>query len=342
MEASVLVCTISSVERVDSNVLKGLLFRSIPSLLSFLLVFGQWRALAQEPAGQLKASVDATEINIGDIVTLTLVVQYPSAAKVSLPPVGNMLGEWTVRNVSNIPAKPLSNDNQEVGLQIQLAIYKIGEFNIPALEVELIKKSGEREVLGSQPIKIKVESVLAGQKQELKELKAQAEITPDYRFFLYLLAALASAIFLIYWIIATLRRRRKVAVMEIRDTRTPEQIARDAIQILLSRKLVEQGLLKQFYLDLSEIVKRYLGQKLTILSLERTTEEFTRDLRQTSLPIHDFEMIREFLIECDLVKFAKYHPSLEEIQSTLQQAIQLIDRMEASQSRGSREVEVSA
>lgn len=341
MEASVLVCTIPSVERVGSNALKSLLFRSIPSLLSFLLVFGQWMALAQEPAGQLKATVDATEINIGDIVTLTLAVQYPSAAKVSLP-VGNMLGEWTVRNVSNIPAKPLNNDNQEVGLQIQLAIYKIGEFNIPALEVELIKKSGEREVLDSQPIKIKVDSVLTGQKQELKELKAQAEITPDYRFFLYLLAALASAIFLIYWIIATLRKRRKVAVKEIRDSRTPEQIARDAIQDLLSRKLVEQGLLKQYYLDLSEIVKRYIGQKLTILSLERTTEEFTRDLRQTSLPIHDFEMIGEFLVECDLVKFAKYHPSLEEIQSIQQQAIQLIDRMEASQSQGKREVEVSA
>ena len=131
-------------------------------------------------------------------------------------------------------------------------------------------------MLSSEPIKIKVESVLTGQKQELKELKAQAEITPDYRPFLLLLAALASAVFLIYWLITTLKKRRKVAVMEVRDNRTPEQIARDAIQALLSRKLVEQGLLKQFYLELSEIVKRYLGQKLNILSLERTTEEFTQ------------------------------------------------------------------
>ena len=76
--------------------------------------------------------------------------------------------------------------------------------------------------------------------------------------------------------------------MEVRDTRTPEQIARDAIQDLLSRKLIEQGLLKQFYLELSEIVKRFLGQKLNILSLERTTEEFTRDLRKTSLPATGF------------------------------------------------------
>ena len=54
-----------------------------------------------------------------------------------------MLGEWTVRNVNNIPAKSLSNGNQEVGLQIQLAIYKTGEFSIPAMEVELIQEKRE-------------------------------------------------------------------------------------------------------------------------------------------------------------------------------------------------------
>ncbi len=299
-------------------------------------------AQAQESTGHLKASVDATEITIGDIVTLSLAVQYPSSVRATLPPVGNMLGEWTVRNVNTIPVRSLSNGDHEVGLLIQLAIYKTGEFSIPPIEAELIQKNGKREVLSSEPIKIKVESVLTGQKQELKELKAQAEITPDYRPFLLLLAALASAVFLIYWLITTLKKRRKVAVMEVRDNRTPEQIARDAIQALLSRRLVEQGLLKQFYLELSEIVKRYLGQKLNILSLERTTEEFTSDLKKTSLALPDFEMIREFLVECDLVKFAKYHPSPEEIQSIQEQAIQLIDSIAASPIGSSQEMEVTA
>ena len=342
MEASVLISPITSVGRAGSSVLKNFLFHSIPHVLLILSLCGNGMVLGQDPVGQLKSSVDSTEIHIGDIVAFSLAIQYPSSAKVAFPPVGNMLGEWTVRNVSNIPARSLSNESQEVGIQIQLAIYKVGEFNIPSMEVELIKNNGEREVLRSEPIKIKVESVLTGEKQELKELKAQAEITPDYRPFLLFLAALAAAAYLIYWLITTLRKRRKAAVMEVRDTRTPEQIAHDAIQALLNRKLVEQGLLKQYYLELSEIIKRYLGQKLNILSLERTTEEFVRDLRKTSLPLPDFEVVREFLTDCDLVKFAKYHPSPEEIQSILQQAIQLIDSTAASQSGGSREVEVTA
>ena len=106
-------------------------------------LFGSSMAQAQESTGHLKASVDATEITIGDIVTLSLAVQYPSSVKATLPPVGNMLGEWTVRNVNNIPAKSLSNGDHEVGLLIQLAIYKTGEFSIPAMEVELIQEKRE-------------------------------------------------------------------------------------------------------------------------------------------------------------------------------------------------------
>lgn len=339
---SVLFRTITPVERVCWSSPKKRLSHFTLLMMFLMWLFGNSRALTQESAGHLKASVDATEITIGDIVTLSLTVQYPSSVKATLPPVGNMLGEWTVRNVYNIPAKSLSNGDHEVGLQIQLVIYKTGDYSIPAMEVELIQKSGKREVVSSEPIKIKVESVLTGQKQELKELKTQAEITPDYRPFLLLLAALASAVFLIYWLITTLKKRRKAAVAEVRDNRSPEQIARDAIQTLLSRRLVEQGLLKQFYLELSEIVKRYLGQKLNILSLERTTEEFTHDLRNASLPASDFGRIREFLVECDLVKFAKYHPSPEEIQNILAQAIQLIDSMAASPNGSRQEMEVTA
>ena len=340
MEASVWVRTNPPGEGYRSSALKSPLFRFIPLLMSFLLLFGHWTVLAQEPAGQLKASVDATEITVGDVVTLSLNVQHPSSVKLAFPSFGNEFGEWVVRNVKSIPPKNLNNGHQEDGLQIQLAVYKTGEFEVPALEVELIKSSGERSVLVSQPIKIKVESVLTGQEQDLKGLKAQAEIRPDYLPFLFFLAALVFALFLLYRLIGYLRKRRKPGLMEARDTRTHEQIARDAIQALLSRKLVEQGFFKQFYLELSEISKRYLGRKLNILSLERTSEEFTRDLRKTSLASADFQRVREFLMDCDLVKFAKYHPSQEETQEILAHAFLIIDSVAASERDSRLQLEV--
>jgi hypothetical protein len=273
----------------------------------------------------LKATVDATDVSIGDIVTLSVTVQHSSSTKIGFPSVGESLGEWIVRSISRLPLRKLNEEIVSDSIAIQLAIYKTGEFEIPPLEVELIKNSGERSVLVTQPIKVKVESVLSGSDQELKDLKPQADIAANYRPFLLFLAALSSIVYFVYRFIQYMRRRKSPAKVEVEDKRSPEQIALEAIQLLINRKLIEQGYLKDFYLELSEIVKRYLGTRLNIPSLERTTEEFTGDLKRCELPPTHFHKIKEFLEDCDLVKFAKYHPSQEESQKVLAQAFEIID-----------------
>lgn len=113
-----------------------------------------------------------------------------------------------------------------------------------------------------------------------------------------------------------------------KETRSPGEVARAAIQSLLAKKLVESGYVKEFYLELSEILKRYLGSKLEIVSLERTTEEFIGDLKNAAIPWEEYEHIREFLMDCDLVKFAKYKPSADEIRRIVERSFRVIDAAE--------------
>jgi BatD DUF11 like domain len=284
-------------------------------------------ALSQEPKAQLKTSVDATTITIGDVVTVKLSVKHPEILKVAFPPVGTSLGEWTVRSSKQLPAARLADGAVEDTLELQLAAYKTGSFEIPALNVETVKTSGEKEVFPSEPVKIEVQSVLTGKEETLKDLKPQAEIEADYKPFLFLLAALASAAYLVYRVIQYFRQRKRAPVLKPERVRPAEEIAREAIERLLARRLVEQGHFKQFYLELSEIVKRFLGSKLGVHSLERTTEEFTRDLRAVSVPSAQYRMIREFLEDCDLVKFAKYRPGAEEIEQITARSHAVIDDM---------------
>lgn len=286
-------------------------------------------ALAQEKPARLKASVDTTTMTIGDIVTLKLELKRPTSLKVAFPAVGATLGEWVVRGSNRLPSKPLADGQVEDTLALQLTIYKTGDFEIPPLNLETVQASGEKSVLSSDPIKIKVQSVLTGNEESLKDVKPQAEIAADYKPVLLFLAALASAAYLIYRLIQRLKQRKATAPPIRPDTRTPEEIAREAIRHLLSRKLIESGNLKEFYLELSEILKRFLGVKLGIPSLERTTEEFTSDLRATAIPAGHYRMIRQFLEECDLVKFAKYRPGEEEIRQIIERSWEIIDTVSA-------------
>ena len=297
-------------------------------------------ALSQEPKAQLKTSIDATSVTIGDVVTVKLSVKHPETLKIAFPAVGTSLGQWTVRSSKHLPLSKLTDGNVEDGLELQLAAYKTGDLEVPALNVEAVKASGEKESLASEPIKVVVQSVLTGQQDTLKDLKPQAELKADYKPFLFLLAALASAAYLVYRLVRFFKNRKKAPLPKPERIRSAEEVAREAIERLLARKLAEQGQFKLFYLELSEIIKRFLGRKLGVHSLERTTEEFTRDLRAISVPSAQYRMIREFLEDCDLVKFAKYRPGAEEVEQIITRSRSMIDDM-AKESLKPQEVGVT-
>ena len=49
-------------------------------------------ALSQEPKAQLKTSIDATTVTIGDVVTVKLSVKHPETLKIAFPPSRNQFG----------------------------------------------------------------------------------------------------------------------------------------------------------------------------------------------------------------------------------------------------------
>lgn len=312
-------CLTSEAQRRTTALLLGL-------LLLWWLLFAS-SAISQEAKPQLKISVDATTVTVGDVVTVKLSVKHASTLKVAFAPVGATLGEWTVRSWKQLPTATLADGYAEEVLEVQIAAYKTGDLEVPALNVEVAGASGGKDILASEPVKITVQSVLTGKEDTLRDLKPQADIEADYRPLLLLLVAVASAAYLVYRLARYLKGRRRPPSPAPERLRSAEEVAREAIERLLSRKLVEQGHFKLFYLELSEIVKRFLGSKLGVISLERTTEEFTRDLRAISVPAAQYRMIREFLDDCDLVKFAKYRPGQEEVEQIVARSWAMIDEM---------------
>src|SRR5262249_2280099 len=200
-------------------------------------------------------------------------------------------------NTARLPAKEAGPGKVAELLQLELTIYRTGDLEIPSLNIEVVSAQGEKQTRSSSPIKIKVQSVLDG--DQLKEIKAQAEIPPDYKPFLFLLAALAALALIVYKVVRFLKQRGAREVVIPGDTRSPAEVAREAIRKLLAKRLVETGHVKEFYLELSEILKRYLGSKLGIVSLERTSEEFVGDLKTAAIPWKEYVQVKEFLMDCD-------------------------------------------
>src|SRR5690606_5720932 len=86
----------------------------------------------------------------------------------------------------------------------------------------------------------------------------------------------------------------------------------------------------EYYLRLTEILKGYLQGRFGVDALDRTTDEIRRDLELVRKGadlggLESRELIR-FLQDCDLVKFARYAPPVEDAGQDLVQVREFVTR----------------
>ena len=85
---------------------------------------------------------------------------------------------------------------------------------------------------------------------------------------------------------------------------TPFELALQRLEDI--RALMQPASAREFSTAVSDIVRQYIEQRFDVTATRRTTEEFLRDLLETSnasLARHR-TLLGEFLHQCDVVKFA--------------------------------------
>jgi hypothetical protein len=95
-------------------------------------------------------------------------------------------------------------------------------------------------------------------------------------------------------------------------------------------KLLEAlSLLKQprpFCILVSDTIRVYLEERFNLRAPERTTEEFLEELQHSALLSYEQKRtLGEFLMGCDLVKFARYEPGEPELQGIYESALRLVE-----------------
>lgn len=107
---------------------------------------------------------------------------------------------------------------------------------------------------------------------------------------------------------------------------SPIERALAELQRLLSRNLPAKGLYKDFYIELTMVVRRYIERTHGIHAPEQTTQEFL--LAASQHPLFDREVLvqlRTFLESADLVKFAGQEATLAMAEDATQKAKRYIE-----------------
>jgi len=99
--------------------------------------------------------------------------------------------------------------------------------------------------------------------------------------------------------------------------------AREAIEKLDPLTYYRKGAYKEFYIELTDIIRRFLSRNYLIDTYDKTSFEI---IEQAALREKDFEKVRfmdGFFQDADLVKFAKYKPSQDEMKDIKARAMRI-------------------
>lgn len=104
-------------------------------------------------------------------------------------------------------------------------------------------------------------------------------------------------------------QRRKISMVSKAPAQTPWERAYGRLDALSQSGLIARGQWEEYYLTLSGIIRRYFEERFDIRAPEMTSEEFLVSLRNFGgLPAESKILLEEFLVVCDMVKFAKHAP----------------------------------
>ncbi len=311
--------------------------RRLLACLLIALAVPAARALPDEgPPVHAEAVPDRAKATVGDRILIRVTVTHPPDVSISPPsPVlesGSTLlvepFDGAAPREAEKAEEPPEGEVREVFL-FHAQAFETGATSIPEFRVEYRGEGGKTESVSTAGVPLEIVSVLKGPGEEPADIKPPASLPPPP--FPWKAAGLAALVLLLIgaaWYLY--RRRRKPAEAGVAAPAgpavPPHELAYQELERLLASRLLREGRIKEFHVELAEIIKRYLAGRFGIETLERTSEEVLEEMGRVRVEAASTGLVREFLEETDLVKFARHFPSEDEIRLTVDRAYRLVDR----------------
>ena len=248
---------------------------------------------------------------------LQLELECAESDSVEFPNPDNDFGEFAVIRDAALPERLLASGRIFHGHEYELQPFLPGQYEIPELKVVL---NGSEQIM-TEPLEVLVESVLAeAASPELKDITDPVDVPiPWWVWVLGVVLLSAGTSGLIWW------WKRRIQRQQVPRQVPAHETALNALDALQAEDLLIQGEVKPFYIRLSDIVRHYIEGCFGLRAPEQTTQEFLTSISGSSLIRKGHQkLLRSFLNQADMVKFAEVVPDGEESNSALDAARQFI------------------
>ncbi|MFM2010268.1 MAG: hypothetical protein RLZZ479_659, partial [Bacteroidota bacterium] len=279
-------------------------------------------------AQKVTTAIDTTRIKIGAEFKLTLKTSVDTSARVVFPNLKNMGALEVIRSYPIDTIR--NNDRYELIKKYGLTQFDSGKYTIPRVSILINKKPVFSDSILVEVANVKVDT-LQQKMYDIKDIVAAESHWGNWWKYLLAIILLAGLGALGYWYFK--KKQKKNTEEEVYTT--PIEKATSLLTILEKKELWQQGEIKEYYSQLTDIARNYIEEAIEIPAMESTTSELISALKAASvkkkmtLSQETIENLERVLKQADLVKFAKSKPldfEITEDRNKIQKAILTLDK----------------
>lgn len=288
-------------------------------------------------ASKVTAKLDSVSITMGAKTSMLLEIVQNKSEHGELPLFrqASQTGYVGVCGDSVEFSGPMRADTIDLGsgkIQINCRFY-VQSFDSGYYKLPEIAFVAGRDTSWSNPTFLKVNPVAATAEDQISGYAPEAspegrrwtDALPDFLYYYWwaiLICLLAVAA--IVWVL--MRRRKGASLIPVKTAppTPPYEIALRALANLKERKLWEKGMEKEYFTDLTEILRRYLEQQFSINAMEMTSRQIMQTLSANEHIKDKRQLVRQILDMADFVKFAKVRPLPSDNVAALDNAVAFV------------------
>ncbi|MGZ8517131.1 MAG: hypothetical protein ACXWWD_07270 [Chitinophagaceae bacterium] len=256
-------------------------------------------AVAGQSKTVVKATIDRSQILIGEPIRLTLEADIPEHEAI------RFFQTDSIPHFEFLDKQKIDTSNTGSGTVlsqvIQITSWDSGHWVIPSFRL------GENVTTDTLPVDVGFTPFNPG--QPYHDVKDIIEVTPKEekkKIKWWYIAAGAALLLLV--LVLLFRKKKKPVVQAVEQPIDPFKKALEKLEKLQHEKPET----KEYYSRLVDIFREYIDAKKGIHSLQTTADELVVKLKALDMPKEQFDDLTQSLRIADFVKFAKFVPSPEE------------------------------
>jgi hypothetical protein len=287
----------------------------------------------------VSTSLDSTLMFIGGQMNFMIEVVQPADFEVSIP----FFPDTITKNIEVVrysnPDTVRNGDMLSIARLYRITSFDSGLHYIPPIEVEyklgeMVEKQESRSlgILVINPFEeVDPQKGFFDIKQPLTLPFTFLEIIGWMNWALLFMLVSSLLVIAIHWWVQK-RNPIKEIIFKEKPKAPPHITALRELDRIKSEKIWQKGLIKQYYSQLTDTIRKYMEERFGFYAMEQTTPEILQALKNIELVSKNLQIEMTHILEtADLAKFAKFEPLPDENNNCLAEAYNFVNQTKIEQ-----------